>query len=74
MGKDVAQPHPFFITDPKPWRDTYREGRRQERALAGKTKVLFAEIKQIMIRVFCLLLFTSNYFFTIKIIDDWPTV
>lgn len=38
MGKGVTQPHPFFTKDPKPPRNTYRDDRRQEHALAGKTK------------------------------------
>lgn len=70
--------------DPKPQRDTYREDRKQEDALAVKTKILFAEIKQIMKWVFCLLFFKSTVPATkskinkkalkIRIIDDWPTV
>lgn len=70
--------------DPKPQRDTYREDRKQEDALAVKTKILFAAIKQIMKWVFCLLFFKSTVPATkskinkkalkIRIIDDWPTV
>lgn len=41
-------------------RDTYREQVGQEHAVAGKTKVLFAEIKQIIKWVFCLLFFKET--------------
>lgn len=65
-------------------RDTCREQVGQEHAVAGKTKVLFAEIKQITKWVFCLLFFKQTVPVTkskikkkalkIKNIKGWPTV